>query len=468
MLLVNEVGEYIFLSQDVFSDFLNFALPANSSNYLDLKAKNFLYDSNKTLPSIIGLLSTKYRTKKAFLRNFTTLHMVVTTLRCNHRCDYCHASSEDANAQKFDMSIPTARRVTEVILLTPSPIIKIEFQGGESLLNFDVVKEIVKYAGQLNLKSKKDLSFVLCTNLTLINKKILSFLKEHNVLVSTSLDGPHDLHNSCRIMRDGGDSYSIFMEKLELTRSVLGQDRVSALLTVTKNSLPVLQDVVEEYSRHGFDGVFLRSLNPYGYAKKESGRLLQYSTEDFVEVYKSTLKYIIKMNLEGKLFYEYFASILLSRIMTPFSTGFMDLQSPAGAGILGAIYNYNGDVYPTDEARMLANIGDTNFKLGNVFDNTYSEIFDNELLRKIANNSCTEIIPGCHSCAFQIYCGADPIRAYSQQSDKTYMGHIPSGEFCKKHEPIIAFLMDIVEKDSDACDVFWSWITRRDLGAIRL
>lgn len=468
MLLVNEAGEYKFLSSDDFNRFLNLKLTTDSDAYMDLKAKHFLYDSDRYLASVIELLSTKYRTKKSFLRNFTTLHMVVTTLRCNHRCNYCHASSQDANARKFDMSLETARRVTEVIFETPSPIVKIEFQGGESLLNFEVVKEIVKYAEQLNKKKNKQLGFVLCTNLTLIDKEPLQFLKEQNILVSTSLDGPHEVHNMNRIMRDGGDSYNTFIEKLELTRSVLGHDRISALLTVTKSNLYELRRVVDEYVRLGFDGIFLRSLNPYGYAKKKSGQMLQYSVEDFVQVYKETLKYIIELNLKGKHFSEFFANILLSRILTPFSTGFMDLQSPAGAGILGAIYDQNGDVYPTDEARMLATTGDTHFKLGNVLHNTYSKIFDNKLLRKITRQSCTETIPGCHSCAFQIYCGAEPIRAYSQQNDKNYMGHIPSSEFCKKHRQIISFLIDLIERDQDACDVFWSWITRRNLQAIRI
>ncbi|MGE5301357.1 MAG: hypothetical protein ACM3MB_10435 [Acidobacteriota bacterium] len=90
-------------------------------------------------------------------------------------------------------------------------------------------------------------------------------------------------------MRDGGDSYRLFIEKLKLTRDILGHDRVSALLTVTRGNISSLKQVVDEYIDLGFDGIFLRSLNPYGYAKKESGRLLRYSVEDFVQAYKNTL-----------------------------------------------------------------------------------------------------------------------------------------------------------------------------------
>lgn len=468
ILLVNEVGEYLFLSSEEFEKLINYQLNSNSQVFLNLKSKHFIYDSPEKLAAIVEMLATKYRTKKAFLKNFTTLHMIVTTLRCNHRCNYCHASSQDANVKKWDMTIDTARKVVEMILQSPSPIIKIEFQGGESILNFPVVKEVVNYAKKLNKTARKNLSFVLCTNLTLVDNDILEFLKKHDILISTSLDGPKHIHDANRIMRNGQSSYDMFIKKLELTRSVLEQDKISALMTITRTNIYELNRVIDEYARLDFKGIFLRSLNPYGYAKKETGKALQYGVEEFVSSYQNAIRHILELNKQGKTFVEYFAAIILSRILTPFSTGFMDLQSPAGAGILGAIYNFNGDVYPTDEARMLAASGDTHFRLGNVIYNTHKEIFGNELLKKIIRNSCVEIIPGCHSCAYQPYCGADPIRAYSMQNDKTYMGHMPSSEFCKKHREIIAFFLNLIESDDEALDIFWSWITSRDLKQVKL
>jgi His-Xaa-Ser system radical SAM maturase HxsB len=326
----------------------------------------------------------------------------------------------------------------------------------------------VNYAKKLNKTARKNLSFVLCTNLTLVDNDILEFLKKHDILISTSLDGPKHIHDANRIMRNGQSSYDMFIKKLELTRSVLEQDKISALMTITRTNIYELNRVIDEYARLDFKGIFLRSLNPYGYAKKETGKALQYGVEEFVSSYQNAIRHILELNKQGKTFVEYFAAIILSRILTPFSTGFMDLQSPAGAGILGAIYNFNGDVYPTDEARMLAASGDTHFRLGNVIYNTHKEIFGNELLKKIIRNSCVEIIPGCHSCAYQPYCGADPIRAYSMQNDKTYMGHMPSSEFCKKHREIIAFFLNLIESDDEALDIFWSWITSRDLKQVKL
>jgi radical SAM protein with 4Fe4S-binding SPASM domain len=270
-------------------------------------------------------------------------------------------------------------------------------------------------------------------------------------------------------MRSGGSSYDKVIEKLKLTRAVMGNENVSALMTTTKNNLGKLNQIIDEYVALGFQGVFLRSLNPYGYAKTGHNEKLQYDMDDFVSAYKKAIEYIITLNQKGTYFVEYFATILLTRILTPFSTGFMDLQSPAGVGILGAIYDFNGDVYPSDEGRMLAAMGDSHFRLGNVKRNAYTEIFYNPLLQKIIHNSCVEIVPSCHSCAYQQFCGTDPIRAYSQQNDKNYFGCIPTSEFCKKYKKIISYFMDLIrENDQAVMDVFWSWVTRREYNEVRM
>ncbi|MEW6214142.1 MAG: radical SAM protein, partial [Nitrospirota bacterium] len=298
ILLVNEAGEFLFLKTEEFEQLISFNLDLQGDIYKDLKAKHFLVDSEASLAPVIDLMATKYRTKKSFLKNFTSLHMVVVTLRCNHRCDYCHASSKDMDDRQWDMNTETSRKVVEMIFQSPSPSIKIEFQGGEPLLNFKTVKEIIEYAERINRKEHKNLSFVLCTNLSLITEDILNFLKKHSVLISTSLDGPKEIHGMHRILRKGGSSYEIFIEKLKMTRAIVGEDKVSALLTITKDSIHGLTRVIDEYVRLGFHGVFLRALNPYGRART-AGKVLNYKVEEFVNAYKNALRYIIELNLGG-------------------------------------------------------------------------------------------------------------------------------------------------------------------------
>jgi His-Xaa-Ser system radical SAM maturase HxsB len=462
--LVNCAGEYIVLSSSEFEELITGKTNNISDAYINLKSKHFIADKDVELS--VDMLATKMRTRKAFLKDFTSLHMVVLTGHCNCRCDYCHASSSSTPSTPSyflpqNMTEDIADATVDTIFKSPSKDIKIEFQGGEPLINWKVLTHIVRRSKKLNDVAKKHIEFVVCTNLSLLDKERIQFLKDEGVEISTSLDGPKELHDLHRKMRDGSSAYDRFIENLEIVRKVLGGDGASPLLTVTRDHLDKLPSVIEEYIRLGFKGIFLRALNPFGFAK-ESFSSLGYTVEEFIDAYKSAFRFILQKNLSGEYFSENYATLLLSRILTPFSTGFMDLQSPAGAGINGAIYDYDGNVYPTDEGRMLARTGDKRFLLGNVKKNTYEEIFDGNALRKITAHSCVETLPGCSSCAYQTYCGADPVRNYVETGD--IVGHRPTSEFCKKNMGIIDFLFEyILEDDERVMDVFWSWITRRPL-----
>jgi len=459
ILMVNAAGEFYFVRGDDFERLINYELDNDETVFLNLKGKHFLADSDLELP--VRLLATKLRTKKAFLRDFTSLHMMVITLRCNHRCRYCQVSSEEADAYKWDMTPKTAVKIVDFIFSSPSPSIKIEFQGGEPLLNWQVIQTVVEYAEKKSIECNKKLEFVICTNLTVIDADKLKFARDHRINLSTSLDGTASVHDENRLLRVGKSSYALFMEKLELARSIIGHDHVSPLMTVTRSSLQHIKDTIDEYVRLGFNGIFIRALNPYGFAREEESNL-GYGIGDFLAAYREGFEYILELNLNGRFFVEYYASLLLSRILTPFSTGFVDLQSPSGAGIAGVIYDYNGDVYPADEARMLARMGDRKFLMGNVFKQDYLDIFDGSVLHELVENSCVETLPGCFSCAYQLYCGADPIRNYVDQGD--IVGHRPTGDFCAKNSYIIGMLFErIRESDSRIMDIFWSWITNRPI-----
>jgi len=132
----NEVGEFIFISKDDFKKLVTYQLDFQSGTFLNLKSKQILTDTE--IEPVIEMLATKYRTKKSFLNNFTALHMVVPTLRCNSNCKYCQVSRKDINAKHSDMDKITAKKTVDLIFKSPSPVIKIEFQGGEPLLNFKI------------------------------------------------------------------------------------------------------------------------------------------------------------------------------------------------------------------------------------------------------------------------------------------------------------------------------------------
>lgn len=463
VLMVNDVGKYHFIAGQVFDRFCTYEFESSASEYLDLESGGFSYREHPA--QVIEWLATRYRTKKRHLFDFTALHMFVVTQRCNQRCAYCHASSVvGEKGSDLDMSIETARRSVEMTFSSPSRYLKIELQGGEPLLNFEVVKEIIEYSRQINVEACRELEVVLCTNLIALDEEKATYLKDNDVAVSTSLDGSQALHDSCRKMTSGAGSYGLATSGMRLLREELGYPKLSALTTVTAFNVDHLREVVDEYVAQGLGSIFLRSLNPFGRAKTQREEL-GYTAERYLSAYADALDCILKLNLSGRYLREEYATILLTKILTPHSTGFVDLQSPAGCGIAGAIYDSNGDIYVSDEARMLARGGDTRFCIGNVHSSSWKEAFGGSVLREVIAQSCIESLPGCAWCVYQPYCGCDPVRNYGACGNLT----IPRYQdgFCRMNRGIFDLLFRYLkEADERILDVFWSWVTGRPLDEV--
>lgn len=455
-LVVNEAGEHQFLENDDFTRFVQHELPADSDSYLDLKAKHFLFDSESLAP--FELLATKYRTKKAFLEGFTSLQIFVVSLRCEHSCVYCQVSRVSADRVRYDMTEETARRALDLAFRSPAPQLKIELQGGEPLLNFERVRQIVVEGRRRAAEEGRPVAFVVTTNLALLDDDMLLFFREHGVFLSTSLDGPEELHDANR-PRPGNDSHARTIANIRRAREALGHDRVAALMTATRRSLQSPREIVDEYVRHGFTSIFLRPLSPYGFALR-SARSTGYPMREFLDFYVRALDHILELNAAGTFLVETYAQLLLTRMLTPFTTGYVDLQSPAGAGIGAVVYNYDGDVYASDEARMLAEMGDTRFRLGNVHRDSHESIFGGATLRTIVAASVAESIPGCSDCAFLPWCGADPVHHYATRGD--LVPHIPTSDFHEKNFFLFKHLLSLYERSPGARRIFASWIRSGD------
>jgi His-Xaa-Ser system radical SAM maturase HxsB len=445
------VGEYQILSNDAFEAFSNHQLAQNSAEYKNLRSKHFLLDQSNEIA--IDLLALKLRTKLSRLSEFTALHIFVVTLRCEHSCPYCQVSRQSEDKDKYDMSTEIADRAIDLVFKSPSQSIKIEFQGGEPLLNFGIVKYIVKKAQVMNQLHQRNLDFVIATNLAVVTNEILEYCRDNQIHISTSLDGPSDLHDKNR-PRKGHDSYERAINGIQLARDILGKDQVSALMTTTEASLKRVKEIVDEYVRRHFNGIFLRHLSPYGFAMKTKS-YASYSTERWLDFYKEGLEYIIQLNKNGVEFQEFYASTILKKILTSEESGFVDLMSPAGLGIAAVVYNYNGSVHPSDESRMLAEMGDDKFKLGNVLENTYDEIFGSDALLEPLEDSFAASNPMCTDCAYETYCGAEPVYHYAMHKD--FVGRKPESSFCKRNMSIIEYLIERMEDDDCVKKLFQRW-----------
>jgi len=451
-ILTNQAGQYTLLDRPTLEDLVRHRLEPRSDAYATLKSQHFLLDSDSNVA--VDLLALKVRTKNSQFTNFTGLHIFVPTLRCEHSCPYCQVSRQSDDKTAFDMSFETANRSLGMVFRSPSPAIKIEFQGGEPMLNFELIRHIVVCAERINQIEHRNLQFVIATNLALVNDDVLSYCKAHDILISTSLDGPKDLHNRNR-PRPGGDSYERTVAGIAKARDILGRDRVSALMTTTEASLGRVVEIIDEYVRLNFDRIFLRPLSPYGFAIKTKS-YQAYDADDWLDFYFCGLKYILQLNRDGLYFVEHYASIILSRMLTPFESGFVDLRNPAGIGIGALVYNYDGEVYASDEGRMLAEMHDKTFRLGNVHENTWEEIMTSSALLDPLEQSFAGSVPMCFECAYQPYCGAEPVFHYATQGD--FVGHKPSSAFCHRNMAITRHLIELLRTDEDANRILMSWL----------
>ncbi len=453
--LVNEVGDYLIVERGTAHRIVERKIPHNDPLYADLLANFFV--SETPIPDLIDVLATRYRTKKSFLDSFTSLHILVLTLRCDHSCQYCQVSRQSEDGFQYDMSKRVLDKAIELVFMSPSEDLTIEFQGGEPLLSFDLLVYAVERIKSINLKARRQITFVLCSNLSRLNRDILSFCGVNNILISTSLDGPAFLHNANR-PRSGVPSHELALNGIAMCREVLGDDRVSALMTTSSLSLAHPIEIVEEYVARGFMSIFLRPLNPFGYARKARRSDVD-EAKKFLEFYKAALGRVIEYNLKGIHLVEEYATIILTKILTPFPVGFVDLQSPNGIINSVVLYNYDGYVYVSDEARMLAEEGDYSFRLGHVERDSYGDMFYGERAREIAQVWANEGLPGCSECGFQAYCGADPVRNHATQGDM--VGFRPNNSFCTKNMGIIAHLFELMRANKQIEQLFRSWVGKR-------
>jgi uncharacterized protein len=450
--LTNFVGEYVVLPKQVVRQLVHHELDMTSELYEELASKHFVLDGDSSVT--LDLLAVKYRTKQSLLANFTSLFMYVVTLRCDHSCPYCQVSRQSVDRHAYDMKLDVAEKAIDFMFRSPSKSIKVEFQGGEPLLNFALIRQIVERVETRNESEGRNLQFVIATNLAPLTDDMLALCRDHEICISTSLDGTRELHNLNR-PRPGGDSHQLADDGIRRVREALGPDRVSALMTTTAASLSCPGEIIDEYVRQGFSSIFLRPLSPYGFAVK-TGLVRKYTVEQWLDFYRAALDHIIELNLRGISFREEYSSLILRKMLTPYPTGYVDLQSPAGIGIAGLVFNYDGEIYASDEARMLAETGDRRFRLGSLVADTFEDVMLSDTLADVLSETMTEGVPMCVDCGFQPYCGSDPVYHHATQGDA--VGFKPSSDFCRRNMAIMRHLIRLLEDDERAASVLKAWL----------
>lgn len=401
--------------------------------------------------------------KNAFLNAGPGLHILVLTLRCNHKCLYCQSSAVGAaGGGKTDMSRAVARRSVDFALKSTNPAITIEFQGGEPLLNWDVLRDAVTYARRRGRQLGREVRLALVSNFSLMTEEKARFLVENEVSVCTSLDGPAGLHNRNRIFT-GGNSHAETARWIKYFSARAAKQvpdyktfNPSALLTVSRFSLGREKEIVDEYVRNGLQDIFVRPLAPIGFAKK-LWPSIGYTAAEFARFYRNTLAYVLKLNAAGKKLRERHAVIMLEKIINGADPGYLDMRCPCGAAIGQLAYNYNGDLYTCDEGRMVGWEGDDLFRVGNVIKDSYRKVMLAPAARACAAASNLELQPQCSRCVYKPFCGVCPV--YNYETQGSLWGDMPANGRCALSMGMFDALFALLARPASA-KILKEWVSR--------
>jgi His-Xaa-Ser system radical SAM maturase HxsB len=461
VLLTSHFGDWVFVSPEELARISRGELEGGSPLEERLASANFLREGLDR-----NALAERLRTKKRFLNYGPNLHVVVVTLRCNETCVYCHASRATMDRVDTDMTPEVAERTVDLILQTTSPRVTIEFQGGEPLANFPVVKHLIEYALEKNRAYGKDLEFTLVSNLSLMTDDVLEYLASRRVQICTSVDGPEKLHNKQRVLPSDNayQKAAGWIRRINDRYIESGLDpvlyHVEALLTTTRAALDYPKQIVDTYVDLGCHALFLRPVDPFGFASTTASTV-EYERRRYLDFYRTAVDYMLELNREGVQVLERFASIFLTKILTNDDPNFLDIRSPCGAGIGQVAYNYDGKVFTCDEGRMVHQMGDSAFLIGEVGTSSYRDLMTHDTVRSLLVASNLDAQPDCVNCVYNPYCGVCPVHNYASQG--SIQGRMRESHLCAVHKGIQDYLFEKLQSgDEHVLSTFRRWTTVRE------
>lgn len=335
-------------------------------------------------PDTYEPMADKLKAKTSGVIKALCLHVAHT---CNLNCSYCFASQGKYHGERAVMSLEVGKRALDFLIENSGSRhnLEVDFFGGEPLMNFQMLKDLVAYAREIEKKHNKNFRFTLTTNGVLIDDDVIDFANREMSNVVLSLDGRKEIHDRYRVDYLGNGSWERIVPKFQRLVEARGHKNYYMRGTFTHANPDFLKDI-QVMLDLGFTEL---SMEPVVCKEGDSEELTKEDFPIICEQYEKLAELMLKRDKEGKpfTFYHYMIDLkggpcIYKRI------------SGCGSGTEYMAVTPWGDLYPCHQF-----VGEEKYKLGDI----YNGVTNKEAQEEFA--SCNVYArPDCKDCWAKLYC----------------------------------------------------------------
>ncbi len=357
------------------------------------------------------------------------LHIAHT---CNLNCSYCFASQGKYQGERALMSFETGKRALDFLIENSGTRrnLEVDFFGGEPLMNWQVVKDLVNYARSIEKEHNKNFRFTLTTNGILIDDDVIDFCNKEMDNVVLSLDGRKEVHDKFRVNYEGKGSYETVVPKFQDFVKKRGDKGYYIRGTFTHNNTDFTNDIFH-MADLGFTEL---SMEPVVCPPGDPYALTDADMPVLFEQYEILAKEMIKRkkNSNGFTFYHYMIDLKNGPCIYKRISG-------CGSGTEYMAVTPWGDLYPCHQF-----VGDEKYKLGDIYNGVTNAKIQDEFRKCNAYSR-----PDCKDCWAKLYC-AGGCAANSYHATGSVSGIYEYGCELFKKRIECAIMMQIAYEDEDS------------------
>ncbi|WP_437130547.1 thioether cross-link-forming SCIFF peptide maturase [Peptostreptococcus russellii] len=399
-IVVDVNGGAVHVVDDVTYRVLDFYEDKNLEEIISLLVDEFdrqkIEESYNEIEELVkeGLLYTE--DEYEFHPSFVNREPVVKALclnvahDCNLKCKYCFAKQGDFGGNAELMSLDVGKKAMDFLVANSGNRrnLDIDFFGGEPLMNWEVVKELVKYGREIEKPAGKNMRFTITTNGVLLDDEKIDFINEHMHNVVLSLDGRKEINDQMRLTINDRGSYDTIVPKFQKLVSQRPKDKYYYVRgTFTRDNLDFSKDI-NHFADLGFE---LTSIEPVVDDESNPFALREEDLPKIFEEYENYAAELAQRQLEGE-------KLKFFHFMIDLNQGPCVIKRITGCGAGNEYVSIvpNGDIYPCHQF-----VGKEEFVMGNVHED---EITLPESMREMFREAHVYNKESCKTCWNKFYC----------------------------------------------------------------